>query len=98
MPLPANLPHSASAFIRMLERNVVPYRVVSGTTSATINTAATLAHGLQDQVGKPLVPSVVIAFPTSNTGGVYQGAAPTNTVIDIRSTVASVPYIALVLA
>ena len=91
-------PEFEAAFMRLLNRGSRPYKVVTGTTSATINTASTVAHGLKGSHGENITPSVAIAFPTSNAGGVYQGAAPTATVIDIRSAVASVPYIALVLA
>lgn len=66
----------------------------SGTTSATINTAALVAHnGASALHFTPDAANLrVLAVPTSNLGNVYQGAAPTATQIDIRSTVASVPY------
>lgn len=69
--------------------------VGTGTTNAAINTASLVSHGVVLPNGNP-VPAAnlaVLALPTSNAGGVYQGAAPTATQIDIRSAVASVPYV-----
>lgn len=92
-------PGQHDPFIQLLSRSRVPFAVVTGTTAATLNAAATVAHGLRGPQGQTLAaaPRVAIAFPTSAAGGVYQGAAPTTTVIDIRSAAASVPYVAIVI-
>jgi len=66
----------------------------TGTTSATINTAALANHAALDHTGRGLPAGNlrVVAFPTSGAGGVYLGAAASGTQVDIRSAVASVPY------
>jgi hypothetical protein len=72
---------------RKLEKGQLPYVIVSGTTSATANTAALVNHGLTDNVGNPIVPSLVIPQKTQNTTGdlFVNTAGNTTTQIDVRA-------------
>ena len=87
-----------AANVRLLLSGRVPYVIVTGTTNASANTSSTFAHGLVDDKGRALVPQAVLVY--NNTGALtcYNGAAPTNAVIDIRSTATSVPFTAIVFA
>lgn len=84
---------------RLLAAGLLPYKILTGTTSGTANTAATLAHGWQDKNGNTITPDYVIAMATgAGANPVYQSAVPTASVIDIRSNGLSIPYVAVCLA
>lgn len=66
----------------------------TGTTNALASTAELVAHNAKDGNGNAFAAADLfcIAFPTTNEAGLYEGAAPTATQIDIRSTGTAVPY------
>lgn len=67
---------------------VLPYfimRVISGTTSATIGTQTTHAHG------DNRVPFYYVIKPKSN-GVVYESAVPTSTNIYVKGSAASLTF------
>jgi len=60
-------------------------KAVIGTTSATVGTQTTHAHGLA------LVPKFYLILP-KGPGEVYQGASPNETNIYIKGSAASIPF------
>lgn len=70
---------------------ILPYiviRSISGTTSGTIGTQTTHAHG----GGK--VPAFIVLLPTSN-GVIYQSAVPDATNIYVKGSAASLTFTAI---
>ena len=60
-------------------------KAVIGTTSATVGTQTTHAHGLA------LVPKFYLILPRGN-GVVYEGATPDITNIYVKGSAASIPF------
>lgn len=83
---------------RLLAGGLLPYKIVTGTTSGTTNTANLLTHGWTDHDGNRITPDYVVAMATgAGSNAVYQSAVPTSTQIDIRSAGLSIPYVAVCL-
>lgn len=94
-------PPQDSAASRLILAGRPPFVTVTGTTAATANTAATLAHGLVDEKGRALVPSFVQVTKNQNTtSNVFElVAGRTSAVIDVRADGAvAIAYTATVFA
>ncbi len=66
----------------------------TGTTNGSGDAASTVVHGALDKDGNafPAANLFVLAIPSATGKQVYRSAAPTATVIDIRSASVSCPY------
>ena len=91
--------HAADiAWLRMVLQGVLPHAVCTGTTHATANTQSLVNHGLKDDSGKDLKPSMVIVFSDIGTTTVYPVKANhTATQIDVRSSGSAIAWTALVI-